>query len=223
MSVKPRILISRHSKFDGKAYADAVRAAGGEPIVEYGYTGDEMFDGLLLAGGEDIDPSYYGEENNGSNPPDLNRDKTEWALCEKYVNAGKPIFAICRGCQILNVYLGGTLIQHIHTAADHSTGDTHSSHVVVNVEGSIHHKLLGDEFRTTTSHHQAIKVPGKSVRITQYSKNDGIIEGFEHETLPIFAVQWHPERLCCEERREGEPSAQPLFDHFIGLCKEQMK
>ena len=50
-----------------------------------------------------------------------------------------------------------------------------------------------------------------------------IIEGFEHETLPIFAVQWHPERLCCEERREGEPSAQPLFDHFIGLCKEQMK
>ena len=146
MSVKPRILISRHSKFDGKAYADAVRAAGGEPIVEYGYTGDEMFDGLLLAGGEDIDPSYYGEENNGSNPPDPNRDKTEWALCEKYVNAGKPIFAICRGCQILNVYLGGTLIQHIHTAADHSTGDTHSSHVVVNVEGSIHHKLLGSEF-----------------------------------------------------------------------------
>ena len=222
MSRKPRILISRHSKYAGKSYADAITLAGGEPFVEYGYEGDELFDGLLLAGGEDVDPSYYGEECNGSNPPDLNRDRTEMALCDKYVKAGKPILAICRGCQLVNIYFGGTLIQDIHVRDAHSTGDITSCHLAVNVEGSVAHSIFGREHLVNTSHHQAVKVPGVGLKITQYSKNDGIIEGFEHITLPIVATQWHPERMC-GGAIEGAPDTLPLFKHFIDKCKEQMK
>lgn len=221
MNRKPKILISRYSKSDGKAYADAVEVAGGEPHVEYVYTGDELFDGLILAGGEDVDPSYYGEECNGSNPPDLPRDIAEFALCKKYIDAGRPIFGVCRGAQLLNVYFGGTLIQHLPTAHLHrKEGDEHATHPSTVEEGSLMHRLLGKkEFLVTTIHHQAIDRVADGFRVTQYSKEDGVIEAIEHETLPIFAVQWHPEKFCADERRDHEPSAQALFDYFVDLCR----
>lgn len=200
--MKPKILISISQNTDGKAYADAIRAAGAEPFAAYCYQGKERFDALVLAGGGDIDPRYYGEAISGSDPPDRLRDQTEMALCQSFTEAKKPILAICRGCQLLNVFFGGTLVQDIprHTAC---------SHVTVNTENSVARRLFGKESLTNSSHHQAIKTPGTGVRITQYAKTDGVIEGFEHETLPILATQWHPERMN---------DTLPLFRYFISLC-----
>lgn len=202
MSTKPKILISISQNTDGKAYADAIRSAGGEPFVAYCYQGKERFDALVLAGGGDIDPRYYGEAISGSYPPDRLRDQTEMALCQTYIQEKKPILAICRGSQLLNVSLGGTLMQNIpnHTAC---------SHLTVNTENSVAYRLFGKEYLVNSSHHQAIKAPGTGVRITQYAKDDGVIEGFEHESLPILATQWHPERMN---------DTLPLFRYFISLC-----
>ncbi|MBO7740815.1 MAG: gamma-glutamyl-gamma-aminobutyrate hydrolase family protein, partial [Clostridia bacterium] len=103
MSTKPKILISISQNTDGKAYASAIQEAGGNPVLSFAYSGSERFDALVLAGGGDIDPHYYGEANNGSHPPDERRDHTEMALCQIYTQEKKPILAICRGCQLLNV------------------------------------------------------------------------------------------------------------------------
>ncbi len=216
---KPRILISLSKTNKGDTYANAITKAGGETVLEYAYEGDELYDGLLLSGGGDVASFYFGEENDGSNEPDLLRDKTELALCEKYVKAGKPILGICRGCQLINVYFGGTIIQDIHTAASHKSGNPAKDHRVVNVEGSIAYELFGKEMNTNTSHHQALKVPGVGIKITQYSKKDGIIEGFEHESLPIFATQYHPE-LMLDGRTPDATEAIAIFERFVDLCKK---
>jgi len=204
VSTKPKILISVSANTDGNTYAGAIRSAGGEPVVAYCYQESETFDGLVLAGGGDIAPAYFGEETCGSNPPDPLRDKIEMKLCGIYTEKKIPILAICRGCQLVNVFLGGSLMQDIpnHTA---------SCHMAENRKNSLAHRLFGNESLVNSSHHQAIKTPGKGVKITQYSKADGIIEGFEHETLPILATQWHPERM---------PNTMPLFEYFVNLCKK---
>lgn len=208
MLTKPKILISRAANSDGKRYADAILSAGGEPFLAYAYQGKEHFDALLLAGGGDLDPAYYGEETCGSHPPDALRDQAEMALCDRYVKEKKPILAICRGCQLLNVYFGGSLIQHLPTAPNHD-GGVSTLHTVVNQRGSLAHTLFGKECAVTTSHHQAVKTLGKGLILTQYAKADGVIEGFSHITLPIIATQWHPEKT---------PSTRPLFEVFIALC-----
>ena len=94
--MKPRILISC-SRDGGKNYSAAIEAAGGEPCMFYLPPADDSYDALLLCGGEDVDPKYFGQENNGSEEPDLDRDEAELALMEKYVAAGKPILAAADG------------------------------------------------------------------------------------------------------------------------------
>ena len=197
-------MISISNTTSGNAYADAVAAAGGIPVTAYAYQGNEAFDGLLLAGGGDIDPAYYGETNHGSYPPDRTRDRCEMSLCRHFTEAKKPILAICRGCQLLNVFLGGTLVQDLpHHAA--------CNHLTTNQENSVAYQIFGKESLVNSNHHQAIKQPAMEIKITQRCKQDGVIEGFEHERLPILATQWHPEQLN---------HTLPLFEHFLCLFRK---
>ena len=207
---KPKILISISPNSDGNDYAEAIAKAGGEAHLAYCYREKEAFDALLLAGGGDIAPAYFGENDHGSNPPDPLRDEVEMELCQSFVKAQKPILGICRGCQVLNVCLGGTLIQNLPQGHHH----LNTPHRVINIETGIAHTLFGKEMLVNSNHHQAIGKIGKGIRITQYAKRDGVIEGFEHEFLPILATQWHPEKFC-----EGAPDTTTLFRHFLSLCK----
>lgn len=215
---KPRILLSVNTKKE--YYVDAVNAAGGIAVAEYcPAVRAEGFDGLILCGGNDIDPAYYGEEMGGAVDIDHARDKAEFALFEAFMKAGKPIFGICRGEQLLNVAFGGSLYQHIANAELHTDGkSTDVSHLVRAEKGSICARLYGDEFAVNSAHHQAVKVLGKGLCLGMTA--DGVVEGFEHETLPVIGVQWHPERMCCSAARPDTVDGGKIFSYFIDLCRK---
>lgn len=203
-------------------YLEAVAAAGGEGILRVEETDDEGFDGLLLTGGVDIHPRYYGEEVAGAVEMDPLRDEAELALAAAFVRAGKPILGICRGCQLLNVYFGGTLCQHLPTADEHTPeGEVYRPHPVKTVAGSRMATLLGAAPTVNTAHHQAAGRIGDGLTVTAWTGN--VPEALEHTSLPILAVQWHPERTTGRHAQPGMADGHVIFDHFIALCAERRR
>lgn len=214
---------SRH-KFTGKTpgpdllgsmlsddYAQGVEAAGGTPLaIPYLETEDtlrqvaERMDGLLLTGGTDIDPLTFGEEPHvGLGDVYPERDRLEFLLIDAALQRGKPILGICRGMQVLNAAMGGTLyqdlsrewqgrIQHSQCAAR-----AHLSHTVHVEPGSLLARLLDDQksLRTNSFHHQAVRAVAPSLTAVAWD-DEGLIEGVESKNHPfVVAVQWHPENL----------------------------
>ena len=218
----PRILIS-HS-FPGQTeenYKNAVRLAGGEPIGGYLPKYDESCDALLLCGGEDVSPSYYGQKNVGCRGIDKQRDKAEFELIEAFVHAKKPILGICRGHQILNVGFGGTLIQDISEIqqSSHSARECCDNSHMINVceKSFMYHLTEGSDF-VNSSHHQAISDLGRGLIATAHSL-DGIIESFEHTEMAVLGVQYHPERMLLAPEKFSVKSALEPFVWLINACK----
>lgn len=215
--MKPRILLSVNK--GRKWYEQAIEACGGVPIAKYMPEVSTDYDGLLLGGGNDIDPKYYGEPLAGSVDMDLPRDEREFALAEAFIKAGKPILGVCRGSQLLNVYFKGTLYQHLPNVDEHrNDDDLWLAHTVYAAKGSIYEKLYGESFAVNSHHHQAVKTLGAGLLATLKSA-DGVIEGFEHESLPILGAQWHPEKTCLLARREDTVDGLALFRFFVETCK----
>ena len=216
--MKPRILISC-SKDGGKNYTAAVEAAGGEACIFYLPPADDSYDALLLAGGEDIAPDRFGQENDGSEEPDLDRDAAEFALMEKYVAAGKPILGICRGHQVINVALGGDMIQHIgdDLSRFHRRGDLPDDRIhpiIADENGFVHELLATQNLLVNSSHHQAVGKLGKGLRAVAWAES-GLVEALEHESLPIRGVQWHPERISYDKKRPEAVDCSAIFEWFI--------
>lgn len=212
-----KILLAAKTKIEN--YAEAVRQCGCIPITEFVPEEMASYAGLILCGGSDINPAYYGEKITGAANIDYQRDEAEFEMARKFVQAGKPIMGICRGYQLLNIVFGGTLYQHIDTADRHRSGTTEDLvHSVTAKEGSIAAKLYGESFTVNSYHHQAVRKLGAGLHITMQSEED-IIEGFEHDSLPIFGVQWHPERMCCSHKREDTVDGIEIFKYFIELCR----
>lgn len=144
-------------------YEKAVMACGAVPVVSYKKIASaEDYDGLILCGGVDINPARYGMDNRGSENCDNERDEAEFSILDDFVRSGKPVFGICRGMQLINVYFGGTLIQHLPDADIHRTlpqGEV-KMHSVIAGESSIVGRLYGKEFKTNSYHHQAVKKLG---------------------------------------------------------------
>lgn len=201
-------------------YIASVEACGCVAVAEYLPEVDLSYDGLILCGGEDVDPKYYGEEINGSVGIDEARDTAEYALAKAYIEAGKPVLGICRGCQLLNVYFGGTLIQHLDTAKRHVRAtEAENIHDARTVGDNLMRQLYGDHFVINSSHHQAVKQLGEGLEITMVSGEDDVVEGFVHQTLPIIAVQWHPERIAFERKLEETVDGAEIFRYFVNLCE----
>ena len=217
--MKPRILLS-HNK--SSYYADAVNAAGA--IADPVFIPEQLneYDGLLICGGADISPSRYGEEINGALDIDTERDNYEFDLMQKFLEAGKPILGICRGYQLINIFFGGSLIQHIPTANDHR-GEGDAVHTVDSADGSVLTAIYGSHFSVNSSHHQAINRLGDGLRLVQISDTDGVAEGIEHTSLPIIGVQWHPERTTLTRARPDTVDGLKLFEYFVRLCEKQAK
>ena len=178
------------------------------------------YDGLIICGGNDINPAYYNEKMNGSVNIDAKRDMAEFALAKAFAEKKKPIFGICRGCQLLNVAFGGNLYQDISNASEHcSFSDYDLVHKVTVKKDSFLYKMYGVEFSVNSFHHQAIKETGNGFDVLATA--DGTtIEGIIHKELPIFGVQWHPERMCFANKREDTVDGAEIFNFFIKLCKE---
>ena len=219
--MKPRILLALNSKRDN--YIEAVNRCGGMAVPQYCPEPSSEYDGLILCGGNDIDPKYYGEAVNGSVQIDAMRDSAEWALTKAFIAKRKPIMGICRGCQLLNVIFGGSLYQDIPNAREHSSfGDYDLVHNVSVCKESFLYDMYGAAFSVNSFHHQAIKDLGTGIDIMATTPDGQTIEGVCHRELPIFGLQWHPERMCFDNAREDTVDGAPVFDYFIRLCKEHM-
>ena len=184
------------------SYVRAVERAGALPVVipqvELSAIDAllDRLDGVVLVGGADVDPSHYGQvpgPETAPAPPE--RDAFDLALARRCVERDHPLLAICRGVQVLNVALGGTLVQHItgHMVLERA-GDT--VHDVVLEPGSRCAAVMGAERVGTNSlHHQCIDQPGHGVKVTGRAL-DGTIEAIEIDGAPrVLGVQWHPELL----------------------------
>ncbi|KPI03464.1 peptidase C26 [Actinobacteria bacterium OV450] len=181
-------------------YHELVQAAGGAAVLlppdEPGSAAEVLgrLDGLVVAGGPDVDPVRYGAERHPrTGPPATVRDEWELALIEAALASGKPVLGICRGMQALNVALGGTLIQHIdgHALAP----GVMSWHPVRPVAGTRYAALVPEEAEVPTYHHQAVDRLGRGLIASAHAV-DGTVEAIE---LPgsahwVLGVQWHPER-----------------------------
>jgi putative glutamine amidotransferase len=217
---KYNILLSL-SNDGGENYFKAFSSCGFN--VSGGYlVSDPGYDALVLCGGGDIDPSYFGEENRGSNPPDRRRDKSEFSLFEKYISQGKPVMGICRGVQLINVAAGGRLYQHLKSAKDHMYSKGDMVHSVTNIPGSPAHMLYGDVMTVNSAHHQGCRDLGSGLRIMQ-KHTDGTIEGIYG--FNIIGVQWHPERMTHEFMPKYGKFADPslLFKFFMKMMEGKCK
>lgn len=212
-------------------YISSVAESGGIPfIIPYIENDDtldqliELCDGFLFTGGCDIHPRHYGEEVSplcGS--CQSYRDNLELKVFEKAIKSGKPIMGICRGCQLINVALGGTLYQDIpselNTNILHRQTEPQNapSHSVTIKSGTPLFELIGnDKMRANSFHHQAVKQTGKGLKPMAVA-DDGIIEALYCESEQyIRAYQWHPERLYTSERNN-----KLIFDDFICACGKE--
>ncbi len=217
----PRILISAATAKPDAAlnYENAVRAAGGDFVTRYCPEVDLSFDALLLTGGGDVDPCHYGQPNNGSMTPDSDRDRTELALVRAYLDAGKPILGICRGVQILNVALGGTLVQDLGEELNlfHRRITADKVHPVRVQDASVLHTLYGPLFHTNSAHHQAVDTPGEGGVITARSES-GVAESLELPGKPVLGVQFHPERMTGAHLRPDTANGAAIFQWFLAQC-----
>lgn len=212
-------------------YMDAVEQAGGEPVL-LSLAHPESLEGQLaglqgfvLPGSPaDVNPREYGAVNRGkSEPADLPRENTDRAILGHAFAEQKPVLAICYGCQLLNVYLGGTLIQDLKsdtgTTLAHRKKDLTPEplddprHEVRFVAPSqLATMARGTEAVVNSSHHQAIEMPGRQLRITGET-SDGTVESVEWtgDANWVIGVQWHPERM------RGDTLAERLFSELIAV------
>jgi putative glutamine amidotransferase len=236
---RPRILLSTSSFYrpsglrridalTGLNYSEAVVQFGGLPVMLPNLSPElaEAYlaeaDGLLLTGGVDVDPAYFGEEPHPLlGLVDLPRDRFEIALYQAARAHGIPVLGICRGHQIINVAAGGTLHQHLPAVANtvqHEQIDISGtpSHGVALEPASVLAKAFGAEkIRTNSYHHQAVDKPGKGFKITGRSA-DGLAEAIEStEGTFVLGVQWHPEMSFQAFPEQGAP-----FHAFMKAVEE---
>jgi len=213
--------------FTYRDYCEAIIAAGGIPFllpiikdkndVEFSL---KKIDGLLLTGGNDVPPQRYGEERHERTVcvhPD--KDISDFTLVETSIQTKKPILAICYGTQLVNVALGGSLIQDIpsevKTPIIHKDSkNEHYTHTITIEKNSLLYQIIGtDCIKANSTHHQAIKRLGNGLKDTAHTE-DGIIEAVEWKGYPfLVGVQWHPERMT------DSPHHLALFKTLIAASK----
>ncbi len=213
-----------------RVFLECAKKAGYDDVVPYilpiveapwlieAYARD--LDGFIFTGGDDVDPASYGEEKLpecGEIEPE--RDAFELALLEQVTKLKKPVFGICRGIQIMNTFLGGSLWQDQPSQlgkTEHCTKDEqgHTHHPVKLVPGFLKELLGEDEIMTNSYHHQSVKAPGKGVSCVAYSDGGDIVEAIDVPELPFFrGVQWHPEV-------KPDEISQTLFAQFLEAVKQ---
>lgn len=202
-------------------YSQAISKAGGVPVVIPTLSSREeadavlaKLDGIVFSGGEDLDPSLYGETVlNETVFVNSVRDDSDVFLARAAVASKKPILAICRGEQLMNVVLGGSLYQDLAEQKPENVGHGGTVHKILAEPGSLLAKLYGtDSLEVNSSHHQAVKDVAPGIKVTAYS-NDGVVEAYEGNNL--IAVQFHPEKLV----RAGDNKWLEFFKVFISRCR----
>lgn len=212
-------------------YLCAVTQAGGDPVeISLSFAGDNLaqlaasLDAVILPGADvDVDSRRYGgTPHPAATPPDLDRERTDDALLEHALAAAKPLLAICYGTQLLNVHLGGSLLQHIPDempgAIEHSgkDGGPETFHPARLTDGRLAEMAGQVQTRVNSSHHQAIFSPGQGLHVAAVAP-DGIVEAVEWTGGPgwLIGVQWHPERM------PGDALSGMLFRRLVSEARRR--
>lgn len=211
-----------------KNYTSAITEAGALAMIlpisspELAVAYIDSVDALVLAGGQDVTPDYYGEEPIPAiGEVDRYRDSFEFALFTEAVRVGKPVFGICRGAQVINVGLGGTLYQDLATQYEqlsvkhdqYPTKWATPTHRLVWQRVNWLTPVVPADALVNTFHHQAVKDLAPTLTLDATS-SDGVVEAFSDDARRIYAVQWHPEML-----RMTDDAVQAVFDAFVAKIK----
>jgi len=220
----------------GDTYVQALLGAGAAPLIIPAvpdeaalYSIYRSLDGLVLSGGVDVHPQHYNEEIAGSEEIDEARDQTELILTRWALEDDLPIFGICRGHQVLNVALGGSLYQDIPTdLPEREVAINHRASVAAKNRAYLAHNVLVDpasklaaitgqtELAVNTLHHQSVKTVGQGLKVTGTSP-DGVVEALESEKHSwVLSVQWHPEDLY-----SGHEWSRQLFAAFVAEVRRR--
>lgn len=180
---------------------------------------EEEFDGLVLTGGGSLPPEFYRLPHSDRFQPD--RDRTEKALIGLCRKQGKPILGICRGMQLINVALGGTLIQDLPPEQKifHTSSQGDLVHPVFSPEGSTLNGLYGPVFSVNSAHHQALDQLSDGLEAVAWSES-GVVEAVELPGYPLLGVQFHPERMAFGKRRLDTVDGAAIFGWFLDVCRE---
>jgi putative glutamine amidotransferase len=223
VSDKPKIGITTSPRRGEEYYVPyrrAVEAAGAEPVeLPPGTPALPDVDGLLLPGGWDVDPSFYGESKDEKvGPVDKELDETELRLFQQAREKEIPVLGICRGQQVINVALGGSLVQHLDDHDVRALGRRHLAHTIeVDPSSELGHAAGEHKIRVNSLHHQAIRRLAPGLHQTAKGE-DGTVEGVESEDGLIVAVQCHPEELTTDL-----PWARRLFERFVARARGRQR
>ena len=218
MSTDPEPTVAQSKYIESLARAGAgmrwVELSDPEQAVQDALT----CDGLLLPGGGDMDPKFYGQERiPACGEPNLLRDAAEPLLLRAFLAADKPVLGICRGIQVMNAVLGGDLYQDIKPF-EHLPHNDHWTkvHTVTVRRGTLLSRILGqDTVLVNSQHHQAVDRVAPGFTLAALSE-DGIVEAIEKPDARFcLGVQWHPEWLS-----DADPAMQGLFDAFVNACSK---
>jgi len=210
MSEKPKIAIVGRPKYTGN-YERFLLAGGFEPIVTLNPGEATSCAGLILPGGGDITPAFFGERNKGSRNIDTELDILQFQTFELFLRRKLPVIGICKGMQLINIALGGTIIQDMSDSPLHlsSQGDLyHDTDITPNTFLAA---LYGETARVNSAHHQCIKKVGNGLSIIQTCSLDNCPEAILHIDYPILGLQWHPERL---DKNHTKLSGEAILSFF---------
>jgi len=216
---RPKIGITVHPRRGLEYYVPyrrAVVAAGAEPLdLVPGTAALPDVDGLLLPGGWDVDPSFYGERRDDKvGQTDMELDKTELAMFHQAREREIPVLGICRGQQVINVAMGGSLVQHLEGHEVSAHGRSHLAHSIeVDPSSELGRAAGTHKIRVNSFHHQAIRTLAQGLQQTARG-DDGTVEGVESDDGLIVAVQCHPEELTTDL-----PWARTLFERFVARAR----
>lgn len=205
-------------KQDTVNYVKYISALDAVPLVTLDPQSLSSCDALLLPGGGDITPAFFGESNHGSRNIDTELDIRQLQALELALSQNKPVLGICKGMQVINVGLGGKIIQDLAPAASlrhrYDCGDKYHPSAIK--KNSWLYPLYGETALVNSAHHQGIGSLGSGLHAIQHCPDDGCIEAISHKTLPVIGVQWHPERI--DKERSGT-DGQNVLAFFLSLIR----
>lgn len=194
-------------------YEKALRRIGISPVTTLDPEQCSDCCGLLLPGGGDITPAFFGQQNHGSRQIDTELDILQLQGLDLFVKWRRPVLGICKGMQIINVHFGGSICQYIKNATKHQWNGKDQYHYVYHIGCSrtdFFYQLYGSSAFVNSAHHQAVDKTGRNL-LPVCQSSDGTLEALVHDSLPILAVQWHPERLF-------DKGGMELLSFFTELC-----